>query len=94
MSCLNSLEEVIKGPTEVLNVSMDFTDPLDGATISSQDVDITPSGITVSNVISSGGIVYFTVAGVTLGYTYSVEVTITTSGSETLVGSGKLKIRE
>lgn len=94
MPCLTSLDEVIKSPAEVLNVSMSFVDVIGSAIINSQTTVVTPTGITVSNESILSGIVYFTLAGGTEGQTYNVEVTIITNDGQTIEGNGKLKVRE
>lgn len=94
MSCLTSVNEVILGVGETLNVSMDFNNQLnDSVTISTASVVCSPSGVTISNTTNSGGIVYFTITSITVG-NYLVSVSITTSDSQTLIGEGNLKVRD
>ncbi len=95
MSCLTSSELVIKFPAEVRNVSMDFTKALEsGVTISSPVITVTPSDVTSSAGSVSDGIVVFTLSGGTAGHNYTVTVQVTTSDSQTLIGSGPLKVRD
>ena len=95
MSCLTSSTVILKQPSEVRNYSMDFSAILEtGVTISTQSVSISPTDVTSSSVSSSDGIVYFTLTGGTAGKNYTVQVTITTSDSQTLVGEGLLKVRD
>lgn len=89
-----SLSEVVKSDTEVIIVSMDFTEWLDtGVTILTATVNISPDTVTSTGVSIEGSIVYFTISGGVAGSNYTVEVTITTSDSQTLLGEGPLKIR-
>ncbi len=95
MSCLTSSDVIIIQPTEIRNVSMDFTLLLaSGVTISTVSVVSDPIGITITNVSTADGIVYFTITGGTVGLTYTIQVTITTSDSQTIIGEGSLKIRD
>jgi hypothetical protein len=95
MSCSTSLNQVTKSSTEVLIVSMDFTEWLDtGITILTATINISPDTVTSSGVSIEGSIVYFTISGGVDGTNYTVEVTITTSDNQTLVGEGPLKIRD
>ncbi len=95
MSCLTSSDEVLKKSTEIINVSMNFTELLDdGVTILTAEVDINPTDVTVSAITIEAGIVYFVIAGGTSGTNYTVEVLITTSDNQTLIGEGPLKVRD
>jgi hypothetical protein len=94
MSCLTSLQEITKFPTEILAVAMEFSEILGTSTISTESVSITPSGITVSSDMIDGTQVQFLIADGVAGVNYKVTVTITTSDGETLVGIGSLKVRD
>lgn len=95
MSCLTSSDEVLKRSAEVINVSMNFIELLDdGVTILTAEVNISPPDVISSSISIEGNIVYFVIEGGTSGTNYTVEVLITTSDSQTLIGEGPLKVRD
>lgn len=95
MSCLTSLEIITKSPTEILLVGMDFTNQLlDSDSLISESVVFSPDEITVTDELIVGSSVTFKIAGGTSGQNYEVSVTVTTLLGETLVGIGKLKVRD
>ncbi len=96
MSCLTSTDVIIKQSEEILNVSMLFDELLADSVTISTIVSITssPTGITVTNSGISDGLVYFTIADGVDGTNYTIQVKITTSSSETLMGEGLLKVRD
>lgn len=88
-------DEIVLIYGESLNVGMNFENALDGATISSiTSVVSSPTGITISNQQISDNYVNFKISGGTNGSNYNIVVTIVTSTSETLIGVGKLKVRD
>ena len=95
MSCLTSSDVIFKTPSEVRNLNMDFSLLLEeGVTISNPSISISPTGVTSSNESAVDGIVYFTLSGGTSGVNYTVVVSVETSDSQTITGSGNLKVRD
>lgn len=94
MSCITSIDEITKEASEILNVSMDFSEVLGSSeTITSQAIVISPSDVSISAISSGNGLVVFTIAGGTNGTNYIVKVTVQTSASQTIVGEGSLRLR-
>jgi len=95
MGCTTSEDIIVKSPTEVLLIGMDFTERLlDSDTIVERSVSFDPTGITVADISVSGNSVNFTISGGEHGLNYKCAVTIETTLGETLVGYGILKVRE
>ena len=91
---------IIKQPSEVRQLTMNFASILsDGETISSI-VSVThektggeTSDLTVYNEVKTDTVVAFWVSGGTNFVTYLVEITVTTSIGQTLQGDGLISIR-
>jgi hypothetical protein len=89
-----------KDPTEVVVVSIDFTQELAGEIIITRvcvattisGTDASPSAILSGTATNAGGIVMQAVIGGVIGCTYEIKATITTSGGRTLVGATVLPI--
>lgn len=84
---------------ETLNVSMAFSNWLNGETISSITSvtatacsDGSASAVTIGTSAISSTNVTFSVAGGTAGIRYMIRVTIVTSGSQILIGEGILVV--
>ncbi len=86
---------------ETVKVTFDFTSMLaSGETISTQVVvatvysgtDATPSNIISGSASASGAVVTQAITGGTLGVTYELKCTITTSASQTLILTGYFPI--
>jgi hypothetical protein len=95
MTFLTSKIHIEKQSGETLNGGMDFSEWVDDdITLSSPSVTSSPSGLTLGAATVSGHIVSFTVEDGTHGVNYRVQVTVTTSDGETLIGDGILKVRD
>lgn len=90
---LTSLVVIEKQPSETLILAMDFSSWLDDETLTLVEVSSSPTGLTIEDEVVSGQTVEMTVSGGTNGQNYRVQVTVTTSEGETLVGDGLLKVR-
>lgn len=87
---------VYKQSSEKIKSGMDFSNWIDDEiTLSSPSVSFDPDDgtVTVSEVEISGQQVQFFIAGGTNGKTYRFDVSVLTSGGETLIGDGLLKVR-
>ena len=72
-----------KDPSAVLDYSLDWTDWLEGETISSFTITVDPSGsLTVDSSSDDGSIVSYRLSGGTAGTMYSVTIQITTSAGQ------------
>ena len=89
-----SLGQRTKDPQETRQFTLDWTNDLDGATISTSSWTV-QTGITkVSDAIVSGNLkTTILVSGGTADSDYTVTNTITTSGGETLERSGTIAVR-
>lgn len=90
-----------KAPTAVRNIAVNFTDWLDQGEVitGTPTVSVSPSGVTLSaasvntgrrvvdnRACQPGTVVTFTASSGSAGTTYTITVTASTSGSQTLVG--------
>jgi hypothetical protein len=84
--------ELIKTAGEKFLATMDFSETVGTATISSPTVTATPTGLTITEITVVDKVVTFYVEGGTAGTSYRFDVQITTSGGDTIVGYGSLKV--
>ena len=82
-----------KGPLEILSYTLDLTDAIGTATISTSTW-AAPTGITCTETSISGKTVSSLISGGTIGRAYLVENTTVTSDSQTIVRKFKLIIVE
>lgn len=91
------VEPLVKRPTESRVYAVNFGNQPEvrdsGETLSSPTVSSTPSGLTISGETISGARVRFRVASGTNNVDYTITVTVSTSGSNTLVEAVTLQVR-
>lgn len=98
MSVLSSSVIIYKQPSEVIKVSMDFSQwvendiELSNPVVSSLFYGCDTTDLVFSNVTVAGQTVEMFVSGGTDGNRYRVEITVTTNIGETLVGDGSLEV--
>jgi len=91
---LTSLVVIEKQPSETLILAMDFSSWIDSdVTLTLDEVISSPDGLTIVDEVVSGQTVRMAVSEGDSGQNYRVQVTVTTSEAETLVGDGLLKVR-
>jgi hypothetical protein len=81
-----------KTPGETLDYPLDYTEWLEGATISSSSWAVTPTGPTISSPQITGNITSCLLAGGTVDQTYTLTNTITSSNGKTRQVSRRIKI--
>ena len=85
-----------KAPTEIRTYAFDFSEVseiLAGQTLTgTPTVSGSPSGLTFGSPSISGSKVNVAISAGSDGTTYEITMTVTTSGSATLVGCGRLKV--
>ena len=97
MATLTSKNVIPKQPTEIINVSMDFSGWLGtGVTLSSPTESHIPNDgdLSIASLAVVGQTVVMTLSGGVSGTTYRVQITVDTSDGQTLVGDGSLKVRD
>ena len=100
MSCVTATSIFTKQPSETRSYSMDFsnlltsTETINTPVATSEERGGGTSDLTISSVVVSGQTVTMTISGGTHAKTYRIEVTISTSGSQTLEGDAMLRIRD
>lgn len=77
------LPVISQDPDEILDYAKDWTDELDGDTISTSAWAISPSGPVLSGQGGAGVLRYCTVAGVSGAKMYTLRNTVTTAGGRT-----------
>jgi hypothetical protein len=89
-------EIFVKDPGDTLDYQIDFTDWLDGDTISSSSWAVSPTGPTLSaqSVNGPNTITTCWVAGGTHGKDYQLTNTIVTTGGRTKQKSMTIQVRE
>lgn len=72
-----------KDPSSILDYGVDWTDWLDGDTISTSSWSVSPSGLTAISNTRNGGVTTVWLSGGTVGQTYQVTNTIVTAAGRT-----------
>ena len=97
MATLTSKNVIPKQPTEVINVSMDFSEWLGTSiTLSSPSESHIPDDgdLSITSLTVVGQTVVMVLSGGISGTTYRVQISVETSDGQTLVGDGSLKVRD
>ena len=100
MASLTSSVIIFKQPSEIINVSMDFTNWVDSTitlsspVVTSESYGCDTSDLLITNVVVSVKFVNMTIASGTDGNRYRIEVLVSTDGGETLEGDGILKVSD
>lgn len=96
-------ELIVKQPSEVRRYSMDFSNLLSTGELITSISSVTSelrgggvSNLTVYNEVKSSDSlsVQFWVSGGTNNSTYRIEITVVTSGGETIEGDGLISVRD
>ena len=88
-----SLGSLLKDPTDVVDVVIDWADWLDGDTISTSSWTL-PDGVTQSAESETSTTATLKVSGGTAGQDYTVANTIVTAGGLTAERSVRLMVRQ
>lgn len=89
---------IVKQPGEKRKLSMDFTNwigtavTLSSPTITSELIGGDTSDLSITSISVSGKKILFFVEGGTHAKNYNIQVTVTTSEGETLIGDGMLRV--